>query len=123
MGDKGDNKKYSTTNNTEAHYDMYMYLFSNWMRRNHKRFLEKYLKKEGCKAEITTKLMFLDLLESRSDQQYLILICKKTFFTDEIDIKNDGCYYPHDITNIKDLDLNKILVQENLTFIAVCTKA
>ena len=29
-----------------------------------------------------------------------------------INIKNHGCYYPNDIINIKDCDLDKILVYE-----------
>lgn len=34
------------------------YLFANSMRRNQKKVLEKFLKKEVCKAEITTELIF-----------------------------------------------------------------
>ena len=59
-----DNKKYFSSNNTEADY--HMYLFANWMRQSREKVLEQFLEKEECKTEITTELMFLDLVESSS---------------------------------------------------------
>ena len=50
----GDLLRSFTINNTEAHYDMHVHLFSNLMRHNHEKFLENISKKEGCEVEITT---------------------------------------------------------------------
>ena len=49
-----------------------MQLFANWMRENHKKFLKSFLEKGGCKAEITTDVSFLGLMESSRDQYYVI---------------------------------------------------
>ena len=62
---QGDNIKYFTISNTDAHCSMH--LFANWMRKNQLKVLGQFLEKEGCKAEIKTDLMFLDLAESSSD--------------------------------------------------------
>ena len=59
---QGDNKRYFTSNNTETHYGLH--LFANWMRKKHDKILKRFLEKEGCETEITTELMFLDLVKS-----------------------------------------------------------
>ena len=43
-----------------------MHLFPNRMRQNHEKSVEQFLEKKGCRAEITTELIFFDLLESSS---------------------------------------------------------
>ena len=53
---QGDNKIYFTSNNTEVHYGMH--LFVNWKRQNHEKVLKQYLEKEECKAEIVNRLFF-----------------------------------------------------------------
>ena len=42
-----------------------MRLFANWTRQNDEKILKQFLEK-GCAAEITTELIFLDVVESSS---------------------------------------------------------
>ena len=65
----GDNKKYFTSNITEVHHGMN--LFVNKMGQNHVKTLGQVLKKGGCEAE-KTELMFLDLAVYSSHQQQVI---------------------------------------------------
>lgn len=52
-------------NDNVAHY--VMHFFGNWTRQKDKNVLEESLEKEGFSAEITTELIFLDLVEYSSD--------------------------------------------------------
>ena len=48
--------------NTHAHYSMN--LFAKWKRQNHEK---RRMEREECETEITTELMFLDIVECSSD--------------------------------------------------------
>lgn len=52
-------QKYFSINNAEAHCSMNV--FTCCMGQNYEKFLQQFLEKEGCEAEITTEPMFLDL--------------------------------------------------------------
>lgn len=60
---QGDNKKCFTSNNTEANWHALALCAQTY-----ERLIGQFLQKKGCEAEITTELVFLDPVESSSDQ-------------------------------------------------------
>ena len=80
-----------------------LWLFTNWMRRNHKKILKTFLEKEGFQAEIKLTLWSLSMIYDISIEMSSVR---------EINIKSRAYYILDDLINIKNIDPDKIKIDE-----------
>ena len=105
---RGDNKKYLISNNQIPHYRMHLFL--EWIRQKHEKLLRQFLEKERCKTKI--RLSFCSWIIGSLKVIDHISIGMNSLRG--IDIKNCTYYFFNELIKIKNLDPNKIQINEKV---------